>query len=104
MSEAGGKEAKDTARDSRLRWSKRAEQHLRDELAYYARQQCKDVMGVFADCAKAHGMWVVLRCREENRKMNECLHEYTNEAKFEEWRKLRANEMPAKEELVRTQR
>lgn len=42
-------------------------QHLRDELALHARSQCKGAMAAFAECAKQHGMMVVLKCRGLNR-------------------------------------
>ncbi|GAB5036036.1 cytochrome c oxidase biogenesis protein [Nannochloropsis oceanica] len=80
---------RDGSREGRLKFSKRAEQHLRDELALHARKECKDALGAFAACAKENGMFVVFKCRGLNNAMNACLSEYTSESKFEEWKKTR---------------
>ena len=64
MSSQGGGED----RDARLKWSKRAEHHLRGELNYIARQQCDEVIRGFVDCSNANGLLVVLRCREHSKK------------------------------------
>ena len=39
----------------------------------------------FAKCAKEQGWMVVFKCRDENRALNKCLEQYTNEEKREEW-------------------
>ena len=42
-------------------------QILREELALHARSQCQPAMAAFADCAKQHGIMVVLKCRGLNK-------------------------------------
>ncbi|TFJ80692.1 hypothetical protein NSK_007869 [Nannochloropsis salina CCMP1776] len=80
---------RDGSREGRLRFSKRAEQHLRDELALHARKQCQKPMAAFAACAKENGMFVIFKCRALNNAMNACLSQYTSESKFEEWKQTR---------------
>ena len=99
-------DAKDAARGSRLSMESK-KRHL-DELYRYALKKCDDKAAgtsffyvlslslpiilivlttttAFAKCAKEQGWMVVFRCREENRKLNKCLEQYTNEEKREEW-------------------
>lgn len=83
----------DPGRDGRLSWSKRAEYEARKELSAIATKKCDATLAAFSQCAKEQNLWVVFNCREENRKMNACLSQYTNEVAFEEYKLQRAIEL-----------
>eukprot|EP00611_Tribonema_gayanum_P015660 TRINITY_DN2753_c0_g1_i1.p1 TRINITY_DN2753_c0_g1~~TRINITY_DN2753_c0_g1_i1.p1 ORF type:complete len:101 (-),score=18.41 TRINITY_DN2753_c0_g1_i1:64-366(-) len=88
-------QVKDGGRSDRLAWSKRAEQRLRDELKEIALKKCDAEVATFVACAKAKGLMVAFSCRTENRGMNECLHQFTNEAAFEKYKVMRGEELAA---------
>lgn len=81
----------DDDRNERLKWSKRAEYEARKELSMIATKQCDSLLKAFSDCAQEQGLLVVLRCRQQNRAMNECLHQYTNEKAFEDYKRQRSS-------------
>ena len=85
----------DPGRDGRLSWSKRAEYEARKELSAIATKKCDSTLAAFAKCAETNGLLVVFNCREENRKMNACLNQYTNDAAFEEYKRQRSAELDA---------
>jgi COX assembly protein 1 len=62
------------------------------ELNLVARKKCDEKIKAFADCAEVNGLMVVFRCREHNDLMNNCLHQYTNEAAFDVFRRAKAKE------------
>jgi COX assembly protein 1 len=62
------------------------------ELNQIARKKCDDDIKAFAKCAEVNGLMVVFRCREHNNAMNNCLHQYTNEAAFDAFRRAKINE------------
>lgn len=59
---------------------------MRQELNDIATAKCRPITEKFAICAKEQGLLVVFRCRQQNRDMNECLAQYTNEAQFNAYR------------------
>lgn len=79
---------KTSARDSRLKNNNflslksgrlaRFEEELQQELNVKARAACAPVMKAFAECAKREGLLVVVKCRQENTEVNDCLRQYTN--------------------------
>lgn len=89
--------AKASFRSSRLSWSNQAEHKLRQELSDIAIAKCRDVSEKFAECAKANGFKVVFKCRDHNKALNECLHQFTNDEQFEIYRKKREKEMLTEE-------
>ncbi|RLN62765.1 hypothetical protein BBJ29_006165 [Phytophthora kernoviae] len=80
--------AKDTFRSSRLSWSNQAE-HLSD----IAIAKCRDISSKFAECAKANGLMVAFKCRQHNKDLNACLHQYTSAEQFDIYRQKREKEM-----------
>ena len=62
------------------------------ELNLSARKKCDEKIKAFAECANTNGLMVVFRCREHNDAMNNCLHQYTNEAAFDAFRRAKAKE------------
>eukprot|EP00613_Pedinella_sp_CCMP2098_P003139 CAMPEP_0171639018 /NCGR_PEP_ID=MMETSP0990-20121206/29402_1 /TAXON_ID=483369 /ORGANISM="non described non described, Strain CCMP2098" /LENGTH=92 /DNA_ID=CAMNT_0012212553 /DNA_START=46 /DNA_END=324 /DNA_ORIENTATION=+ len=69
------------------RLSMEAKYHLRQELNLIARNKCDETIKTFAECAQANGLGVVFFCRQKNNAMNECLHQFTNEDAFEEFKR-----------------
>ncbi|KAJ0407348.1 hypothetical protein P43SY_004776 [Pythium insidiosum] len=85
--------AKERFRASRLQWSNQAEHRLRQELNDIAIAKCRHVTEQFASCAREQGLMVVFRCREQNKAMNDCLHQYTNPEQFAAYKEKREQEM-----------
>ena len=65
----------------------------RKELSAIATKKCDAHLAAFSRCAQEQNLMVVFNCREENRKMNACLSQYTNEAAFEEYKLRRSIEL-----------
>jgi hypothetical protein len=72
-------------------------QKLRQELSDIAIANCRTVSEKFAECAKANGLMVVFRCRDHNKAFNACLHQYTNDESFEQYRQKREQELLVEE-------
>ncbi|POM71809.1 Alpha-N-acetylglucosaminidase (NAGLU) [Phytophthora palmivora] len=89
--------AKAKFRSSRLSWSNQAEHKLKQELSDIAISKCHSVAEKFAECAKANGLMVVFKCRDHNKALNACLHQYTNDEQFEIYRQKREKEIPHEE-------
>lgn len=87
----------DQGRDDRLKWSKRAEYEARKELSMIATKKCDKYLKAFAECAKANGLMVIFNCRQQNREMNACLAQFTNEEAFEQYKIKRSQELLARE-------
>mmetsp|Transcript_6734 Transcript_6734/g.19867 ORF Transcript_6734/g.19867 Transcript_6734/m.19867 type:complete len:97 (+) Transcript_6734:262-552(+) len=83
----------DPGRDGRLKWSKYAEHEARKELSAVAIKKCDEFLAAFSACARRENLMVVFNCRAENRAMNECLHQYTNETAFETYKLERSAEL-----------
>jgi hypothetical protein len=79
-------ELKQDARDARLsNIRKSKEEQLRKELQAAAREKCKEYSVAFGNCAKENGLMVVLRCRDQNFKANQCMNENFNEKLLAEY-------------------
>ncbi|TMW56918.1 hypothetical protein Poli38472_002843 [Pythium oligandrum] len=87
--------AKERFRSSRLSWSNQAEHKLRQELNDIAIAKCRDTTEKFAVCARESGLMVIFRCREQNKAMNDCLHQYTNDEQFRVYKEKREKEIAA---------
>ncbi|RLN94897.1 hypothetical protein BBJ28_00023547 [Nothophytophthora sp. Chile5] len=55
---------------------------LRQELNDIAISKCRGITEKFAQCAKESGYMVIFKCRQHNKDMNACLHQYTNPEQF----------------------
>lgn len=82
--------------DARLKWTKKAELRLQEELKYIARKKCDSAIANFAQCAEENGLLVIFRCNQQNKKMNECLGKYTNPQSFEDYKRSREEELMGK--------
>jgi hypothetical protein len=79
-------------REGRLKLRKNNEEVLRKILQAEARKKCLEETTAFGDCAKENGMWVVIKCREKNRAMQDCLSHHYNDETFDAF--LQANGHP----------
>lgn len=68
-------------------------QKLRQELNDIAIAKCRDITSSFAACAQEQGMLVVFKCRAQNKAMNDCLHQFTGDEKFQEYREKRSKDV-----------
>ena len=57
-----------------------------------ARLKCKPAIEDFVNCSRREGLLVVIRCRKENRKQNECVKQYTTEENWQEYRQRKVQE------------
>jgi COX assembly protein 1 len=78
---------KDLGRESRLSFRNIAEHQLRRELKEKALEICDPVIKSFAECSQEKGLWVIFSCKEQFKKVNECLNQYNGE---EAWQKYKA--------------
>lgn len=82
-------------------WSKAAEEKLKKEFLKLAREKCKESMTDFAACAKEAGFMVTFRCRDKLNMANECLHQYTTDEQYAEFRRQKIDEWVAQGVLIR---
>lgn len=84
---------KDEGRDSRLSFRQFAEHKMRREFKDVAIEKCRDHMRNFGQCAQDNGLLVVFKCRDLNRKINDCMMEHNSPEQFEEYLKTHADEL-----------
>lgn len=92
-SSSSGGAIRDAGREDRLQWSKRAEHRLEEELKQIALRECDQKVKDFVECSKTAGLLVTFKCRSGLNEMNECLHQYTNKQRFEEYKREREMEL-----------
>ena len=46
---------------------------LRSKMKHLAHKQCDGAIRDFVECSKEAGILVVIKCREHNKRMNECV-------------------------------
>ncbi len=63
-----------------------AAQKLRKMFLQEARAACDGKVKAFVECSKAEGLMVIVRCREQNRAMNDCAQQLTDDKHWEEFR------------------
>lgn len=83
-------QVKDDGRDSRLSFRKFAEHKMKREFKEAAIKKCEEPLKNFGKCAQESGLLVVFKCRDFNKKINECMAEHNSPEKFEEF--LKANQ------------
>ena len=84
---------KDDGRDGRLSFRNFAEHKMRREFKDAAIEKCSDHLRAFGQCAQDNGLMVVFRCRELNKKINECMHEHNSHEAFERYMKEHSDEL-----------
>ena len=86
-------QVKDDGRDARLSFRKFAEHKMKREFKEEAIKKCEVHLKNFGQCAQESGLLVVFKCRELNKKINECMAEHNSPEKFEEFLKANQHEL-----------
>ena len=73
---------KDYGRDDRLSFRKFAEHKMKREFKKVAIKKCEVHLKNFGQCAQDNGLLVVFKCRDFNRKINECMAEHNSPGKL----------------------
>ncbi|KAL7432710.1 hypothetical protein ACHAXH_004123 [Discostella pseudostelligera] len=84
---------KDDGRDARLSFRRFAEHKMKREFKEVAIKKCEEHLKNFGQCAQDNGLLVVFKCRELNRKINECMVEHNSPEKFEAYLKDHEDEL-----------
>jgi COX assembly protein 1 len=69
------------------RWSRAADEALKKQFLKEVRDQCRPELDAFAQCAKSANFKVAWQCREHNRTANACLHQYSKDELWEEYKR-----------------
>ena len=84
---------KDDGRDARLSFRRFAEHKMKREFKEEAIKKCEVHLKNFGQCAQDSGLLVVWKCRDLNRKINECMHEHNSPEAFEAYMKANQDEL-----------
>ena len=93
-------EIKDEGREGRLSFRRFAEHKMRREFKEEAIKKCDGHLKAFGQCAQDNGLLVVFKCRELNKKINECMMEHNLDEKFQHW--LKENEEELEKRTIRS--
>ncbi|OAY60395.1 uncharacterized protein DDB_G0275933 [Manihot esculenta] len=66
---------------------KKVEEALRSKMKQKALKECDQFTSKYAQCASGRTLSVVWQCRKQAKELNNCLHQYTNDAVLEEMKK-----------------
>ncbi|KAF9663965.1 hypothetical protein SADUNF_Sadunf17G0106900 [Salix dunnii] len=66
---------------------KKVEEALRSKMKQKALKQCEEYASKYAQCASGRTLSVVWQCRKQAKELNECLHQFTNDAVLEEMKR-----------------
>lgn len=91
---------KDEGRESRLSFRRFAEHKMKREFKEAAIKTCDPHLKAFGQCAQENGLMVVFRCRELNKKINDCMMEHNSEEKFQAY--LRENQDELEKRTIRS--
>ena len=84
---------RDDGRDARLSFRRFAEHKMKREFKEEAIQKCEVHLKNFGQCAQDSGLLVVFKCRDLNRKINECMMEHNSPERFEAYLKDHEDEL-----------
>lgn len=84
---------KDDGREARLSFRRFAEHKMKREFKEEAIKKCEVHMKNFGQCAQDNGLLVVFKCRELNRKINECMAEHNSPERFEAYLREHSDEL-----------
>ncbi|XP_054780132.1 uncharacterized protein LOC129287888 isoform X1 [Prosopis cineraria] len=73
------------ARDNHVK--KKVEEALRSKMKQKALKECDHYTAKYAQCASGRTISVVWQCRKQAKELNDCLHQFTNDAVLEEMKK-----------------
>ena len=77
---------KDAGREARLSFRNFAEHQLRNEFKQEAIKKCDLQVRAFAECAKDEGVFVIFRCRDFQKAVNECMTIYNSTERWEQYK------------------
>ncbi|WVZ56303.1 hypothetical protein U9M48_006853 [Paspalum notatum var. saurae] len=83
------------ARENQVK--KKEEEALRSIMKQKALKECDFYCSKYAECARGRTFSVVWQCRKQAKELNECLHQYTNDAVLEEMKKAYMIQQESKE-------
>ena len=86
-------EIKDEGREARLSFRRFAEHKMRREFKEAAIKKCDGHLKAFGQCAQDSGLLVVFKCRDLNKKINECMMENNSDEKFQAFLKEHEGEL-----------
>ncbi|KAH0460297.1 hypothetical protein IEQ34_010960 [Dendrobium chrysotoxum] len=66
---------------------KKVEEALRSKMKQKALKECDYYVAKYAECASGRTLSVVWLCRKQAKRLNECLHDYTNDSVLEEMKR-----------------
>lgn len=91
---------KDDGRDARLSFRRFAEHKMKREFKEEAIKKCSEHLKNFGQCAQENGLFVVFKCRDLNRKINECMAEHNSPEAFERY--LKDNEAELQKRTIKS--
>ncbi|XWS30694.1 hypothetical protein CRYUN_Cryun23aG0009100 [Craigia yunnanensis] len=66
---------------------KKVEEALRSKMKQKALKECDQYTTKYAQCAAGKTISIVWQCRKQAKELNDCLHQYTNDAVLEEMKR-----------------
>ncbi|KAF5749916.1 hypothetical protein HS088_TW03G00243 [Tripterygium wilfordii] len=75
----------DEARENHVK--KKVEEALRSKMKQKALKECDQYTAKYAQCSTGRTFSVVWKCRQQAKELNQCLHQFTNDAVLEEMKK-----------------
>ncbi|KAL6645808.1 hypothetical protein ACP70R_013832 [Stipagrostis hirtigluma subsp. patula] len=75
---------------------KKVEEALRSKMKQKALKECDFYCSKYAECARGRTFSVVWQCRKQAKELNDCLHQFTNDAVLEEMKKAYMVEQESK--------
>ncbi|KAK4797567.1 hypothetical protein SAY86_029893 [Trapa natans] len=66
---------------------KKVEEALRSKMKQKALKECDEYTSKYAQCAYGKTISVVWQCRKQAKELNDCLHQFTNDAVLEEMKR-----------------
>mmetsp|Transcript_20408 Transcript_20408/g.26061 ORF Transcript_20408/g.26061 Transcript_20408/m.26061 type:complete len:117 (+) Transcript_20408:112-462(+) len=93
----------DSEKGDAQKWSNAADEIIRKDFLKEARDKCKEKVEIFVECARENNLLVIFKCRQQNREMNDCVGQYTSEAKWNEYRKKKVRDFEAKGSIQPTE-
>ncbi|CAH9067225.1 unnamed protein product [Cuscuta europaea] len=66
---------------------KKVEEALRSKMKQKALKECDEYAAKYAECAIGKTLSVVWKCRKQAKELNNCLHQFTNDAVLEKMKK-----------------
>ncbi|GJP36244.1 hypothetical protein CLOM_g20777 [Closterium sp. NIES-68] len=76
-----------TGRESEVRTQKKVEEALRTRMKERALKECHKEIEAYAECVRGRVFSIVWACRAHSNDLNNCLHQYTNDAVLDQYKR-----------------